>query len=166
MQPIAQYAASVTTRPASSVSMIARYMLFAMLATLANLGSQWACLSIYDGDYGLHFAILAGTAVGLIVKFWLDKRWIFAEATADIRKTGLQFALYTLTGVSTTLLFWGTELLFDRIIGTQWSKYLGATLGLAAGYTLKYRLDMRFVFSAPLRTPRAVLQQSPQKPDF
>ncbi|AMN46939.1 hypothetical protein ACG33_07480 [Steroidobacter denitrificans] len=155
----AQYAAaSVTTRLASSASLIVRYMLFALLATLANLASQWTCLGIYDGAHGLYPAILTGTAVGLIVKFWLDKRWIYSEAAADIRKTGAQFVLYTLTGIATTLLFWGTELLFDRLIGTQWSKYLGAMLGLAAGYTIKYRLDVRFVFAAPSPTRRTIQQ--------
>lgn len=154
---IAQYVnASVLTRSASSATLIARYTLFAMLATLANLASQWSCLSTYGGTYGLHLAILTGTAVGLIVKFCLDKRWIFSEAASGIRKTGAQFVLYTLTGVATTLLFWGTELLFDRLIVTEWSKYLGATVGLAIGYILKYRLDARFVFASAITTAAPV----------
>lgn len=144
--------AAAETQSTSAAILIKRYILFAFLATLTNLASQWTCLGLYDGVYGLHVAIFAGTAVGLIVKFWLDKRWIFGDATIDIRKTGVQFALYTLTGIATTLLFWSTELLLDRIIEPDWSKYLGATLGLAMGYSLKYRLDMRFVFAAQSHT--------------
>lgn len=156
MRKNAQYTAAATPGPAMSSPLLVRYALFAMLATLANLGSQWASLSLYDGAYGLRCAIPAGTAVGLIVKFWLDKRWIFAAATATVRKTSVQFVLYTLTGIATTLLFWGVELLFDRSVATPWSKYLGATIGLAIGYTVKFRLDARFVFAAHRPMPRTV----------
>ena len=49
-------------------------------------------------------------------------------------------------GVFTTLVFWGAELIFDTILPFDSAKFLGAAIGLGAGYTMKYFLDKRFVF--------------------
>ena len=46
----------------------------------------------------------------------------------------------------TTAIFWGTELAFVALGDAPWLRYVGAVLGLAVGYTAKYRLDRRFVF--------------------
>jgi putative flippase GtrA len=124
-----------------------RYGAFAVIATLANLSAQRLVLAIPGG--GFLPALMAGTGVGLIVKYLLDKRWIFHDAFRHAREETRRFSLYTMTGIATTALFWITETAFWAIGQTQAAREAGAVLGLALGYTIKYRLDRRFVFRDP-----------------
>jgi putative flippase GtrA len=59
---------------------------------------------------------------------------------------GRRFALYTVMGASTTVVFWTMQTSFFMIWQTQNMLMLGGALGLAIGYFVKYRLDKRFVF--------------------
>ena len=131
------------------LSITIKYILFATIATLANLGIQRIVLS-FGNTFDLIFAaIFSGTLAGLLLKFWLDKRWVFTERSRSDREgdSRLEFVLYTLTGVITTLLFWGTELVFWWVWQTDRMRELGAVIGLGVGYLLKYQLDKRFVFT-------------------
>ena len=92
---------------------------------------------------------MAGTVVGLIIKYLLDKRWIFADPSTGLRAHGGKFALYSLVGLFTTAIFWGAETVAWLAWGTNAAREAGAVLGLAIGYLIKYRLDKRFVFGAP-----------------
>ena len=56
-------------------------------------------------------------------------------------------------GIMTTVIFWGFEILFDYIFHTKAWRYAGGVLGLTIGYSIKYYLDKRFVFT-PLRRNR------------
>ena len=76
----------------------------------------------------------------------LDKRWIFVDVSTGLKAHGRTFTLYTITGIATTAIFWGTETAFWLIWGTNTMRELGAVLGLAVGYTVKYFLDREFVF--------------------
>lgn len=134
-------------------TLILRYGFFAVLATLANLAAQravlWQTGGPGTGGTGLVLAIAAGTAVGLVVKYLLDKRWIFFDRSTGARAHGERFGRYTLTGVFTTALFWGSETLFWIIWRDDTMRELGAILGLAIGYVVKFQLDRRFVFTRP-----------------
>lgn len=140
-----------------------RYGLFALIATLANLGLQRLVLLAGDAAVTVALALLAGTAVGLVVKYLLDRRWIFGvtgneiggETGGGLRRHGRSFSLYSLTGVVTTAIFWGTELGFWYLGGTALMRELGAVVGLSLGYVVKYRLDRRFVFGTPGRSAAA-----------
>ncbi|MDC1198818.1 GtrA family protein [bacterium] len=130
----------------SATTLVARYAAFCVVATVANLLAQRAALAVYGGPGAIAAAIGAGTLLGLAVKYLLDKRWIF-----DDRETGLaphtrKAFLYTLMGVFTTAIFWGTETAFWLVYGTERMREVGAILGLTVGYVIKYRLDKRFVF--------------------
>jgi len=57
----------------------------------------------------LSIAILCGIAVGLIVKYFLDKRWIFFDYRRGLKNHIRKFSLYTTGGALTTLIFWATE---------------------------------------------------------
>jgi len=131
----------------SVASLAIRYALFAVIATVANLGTQRVVLSF--GESGVHFAgaVGAGTLVGLVVKYILDKRWIFFDDSTGVKAHSLKFALYTTMGIFTTAIFWGTETAFWLIWGTDAMRELGAILGLMVGYVTKYMLDRRFVFT-------------------
>lgn len=135
----------------SALRIALAYTLFAVVATAANLGTQMLALLAYAGPYALMVAIALGTGVGLVVKYGLDKRFIFRYLTQDIAHEGRTFLLYTLTGVATTIIFWGSELGFEWWFGTPQARYTGAMLGLAIGYVIKYQLDKRHVFQEATR---------------
>lgn len=124
-----------------------RYTAFAVIATLANLGAQRVVLALLDTRAELAAAIFVGTGVGLVVKYVLDKKWIFYDASRGVAAHGKQFSLYTAMGVVTTIIFWGFEAGFWYVWRTDMMRELGAVIGLAIGYVVKYELDRRFVFT-------------------
>lgn len=137
-------------RPPRGLPLVLRYAAFAIIAVLVNLATQRLALIGADPVTGTRFALAlgAGTVTGLITKYWLDKRWIFYDATQGLRAQGAQFALYSLMGLVTTAIFWVTETAFWLTWGTDLAREAGAVLGLTVGYTTKYLLDRRFVFRA------------------
>lgn len=127
--------------------LVALYTLFAVIATVANLGAQR--LVIGDAVTGPRFlaGLVLGTGVGLVIKYLLDKRWIFDDRETGARAHGRKFAGYTLMGVATTAIFWGTEAAFWYATESHAMRELGAVIGLAIGYVTKYRLDRAYVFT-------------------
>ena len=63
--------------------------------------------------------MLFGTLAGLVLKYLLDKRWIFADRETGAAAHGRKFTLYTLMGVVTTAIFWGTETAFWLATGSH-----------------------------------------------
>ncbi|MBI1194392.1 MAG: GtrA family protein [Gammaproteobacteria bacterium] len=128
------------------MKLVFNYTLFAILSTLANIVSQDVSINIYAGAYSVYLSMIVGTAVGLVVKYVLDKKFIFRFQVRDVAHDSQTFVLYTIMGVVTTVIFWGFELGFDHVFGSKEMRYVGAVLGLAIGYFIKYQLDKRFVF--------------------
>ncbi len=128
-----------------TIALALRFAGFAVIATLVNLGAQRVVLGWAGG--GLLAAMVAGTALGLLVKYLLDKRWIFDDRSTGLRAHGRRFSLYAGMGVLTTLLFWAVEAGFWWTFQTHAAREAGAVLGLGLGYILKYALDRRFVFT-------------------
>ena len=128
-------------------TLVLRYAAFAVIATAANLTAQRAVLQF--GDTVAHFAAAVGlgTLTGLIIKYLLDKRWIFFDLTTGIQNHSRKFSLYLAMGIVTTAIFWGTETAFWLIWQTDIMRELGAVIGLGVGYIVKYTLDRRFVFT-------------------
>jgi putative flippase GtrA len=126
--------------------LILRYAVFAAMATVANLAAQRLVLKTVTADLRLALAIGVGTIVGLILKYILDKRWIFFDTTSGTATHAKKFTLYTVMGISTTLIFWGAETAFWMIWKTDAMREVGAILGLIVGYVVKYNLDRRYVF--------------------
>lgn len=122
------------------------YALLALVATLVNLGVQDLAIRIWSGAYAVTIALIAGTAAGLVVKYVLDKRYIFRFRARDAAHDSKTFLLYSVMGLATTVIFWGFELGFDYLFGTKHMRYLGGAIGLAIGYVTKYYLDKRYVF--------------------
>lgn len=129
------------------MSLLFLYSLFAIIAIAANVLSQEFALLFYHGTHELVVAIPVGTAVGLVVKFVLDRKYIFKADTVPLSKDGRQFIAYAATGVLTTILFWGSEIAFELLFESREARYFGAILGLGCGYFLKFQLDRRFVFT-------------------
>lgn len=128
------------------MKLVLLYTLLAALATGANIAAQDVAASLCTGPFALPLAMVAGTGVGLVCKYWLDKRFIFRFRPRDAAHGSKTFALYTLMGLATTGIFWGCELGFDYLFEARHMRYLGAVLGLAMGYAVKYALDKRYVF--------------------
>jgi putative flippase GtrA len=122
------------------------YAVLALIATAANIGSQDLAIYFYAGPGNVPVSVLVGTAIGLLVKYVLDKAYIFHFRARDAIDDSQTFVLYTLTGVFTTAIFWGFEFWFDYMYQTKEFRYLGGAIGLAIGYVVKYQLDKRFVF--------------------
>ena len=126
--------------------LVLKYSLFALIATIINLFTQFISLAIYSQDFSLYIAIFFGTLTGLIVKYILDKKYIFYYVVKDKKEDSQKFILYSIMGVFTTLIFWGFEIGFDYIFDSEIAKYISAIIGLSVGYITKYFLDKKFVF--------------------
>ncbi len=123
-----------------------KYIIFAVISTLFNLLFQYFSFGIYNGWGSLYVAMFLGTLAGLIVKYVLDKKFIFYHEVKNKKDDAKKFALYSLMGVFTTIIFWGMEIAFDHLSQDPNAKYLGAIIGLSIGYVIKYFLDKKFVF--------------------
>lgn len=130
-------------------TLVLRYAAFAGFATLINLGTQRLIFAGGTSPVRFFAAIFVGTLAGLVVKYLLDKTWIFNDASRGLRAHGHKFSLYTVAGLATTAIFWGTETLFWMASHNASIRELGAVIGLTIGYVVKYRLDRRFVFNSP-----------------
>jgi putative flippase GtrA len=124
-----------------------RFVTFAILAGVSNLATQEAIIRLMPPWIPIIISVLAGTAIGFVVKYVLDKYYVFLDGydghTAELRKV----AMYGLFSIGTTLLFWAIELGFWYAWSTAEAKYIGAIIGLILGNWLKYLLDRRWVFS-------------------
>ena len=126
--------------------LVSKYIFFAVISTLFNLFFQYMSFKIHNGSLSLYLAMFVGTLAGLIVKYILDKKFIFYHEVKNKKDDAKKFALYSLMGVFTTVIFWGTEIVFDLFLENENAKYLGAVIGLSVGYVIKYFLDKKFVF--------------------
>lgn len=122
------------------------YTIFAIVSTIINICFQDISINVYRGEYAIAISVFWGTAAGLVVKYWLDKKYIFNYQTKNASHISKNFILYTAMGVVTTILFWGSEWFFHIVFETKSWRYFGGAIGLALGYIIKYRLDKKYVF--------------------
>jgi putative flippase GtrA len=130
----------------ASSTLAIKYAIFALIATAANIGAQDLVIRTYSGAFDILASVVVGTGVGLVVKYILDKRYIFRFRARNVAHDTQTFALYTVMGLATTVIFWGFEFGFHHIFETKEMRYLGGVIGLAIGYLTKYHLDKRYVF--------------------
>ena len=126
--------------------LVIRYSIFAGISTLFNLLFQYLSFLAYAGFGALYLAMFIGTLAGLVVKYVLDKKFIFYHEVKDTKDDAKKFALYSLMGVFTTTIFWAMEITFNTFSSNHNAKYLGAVIGLSIGYIIKYFLDKKYVF--------------------
>ena len=130
----------------TAVSLALLYTLFAAFSTAMNIGAQMLSMWTYTGLYAIEISILVGTAAGLPLRYFLEKRYIFAFQSKSMAHDGQLFVLYSLMGVFTTVIFWGVEYAFYLTFATDTMRYVGGVIGLAIGFYVKYQLDKNFVF--------------------
>ena len=126
--------------------MMTLYGCFAIIATISNLLTQRLVMLFGDSESEYVTAVLAGTFVGLCVKYLMDKRWVFSDREGGVINHGRKFALYSIMGVLTTLIFWASETFFWFVFQTHSMREFGAVIGLTIGYIVKFNLDIHFVF--------------------
>lgn len=129
-----------------STKLAINYAIFALIATAANIGAQEFIIRTYSGAFDILVSIVFGTGIGLVVKYILDKRYIFRFQARGVAHDSQTFILYSVMGLITTVIFWGIEFGFNHIFETKGMRYLGGIMGLAIGYLTKYQLDKRYVF--------------------
>ena len=130
-----------------TINKIFLYTFFAIIATFSNLITQRFIISLSQSNLFFLIAIFCGTLVGLFIKFFLDKKWIFFDKTSGLILQSRKFSKYSLMGILPTLIFWSTETIFWFLWNTENMREIGASIGLAIGYIIKYKLDNRFVFN-------------------
>ena len=131
----------------TTIRLITLYIFFCILATFCNLFVQRVFLYSQNSSSNIINAILIGTIAGLIVKYVLDKIWIFNNYEKSIHKNVKYFLKYSFFGIATTLIFWSFELSFLYIWKSELAREIGAIIGLSIGYYIKYKLDKKYVFT-------------------
>ncbi len=91
----------------ASTKLAINYASFALIATAANIGAQDLVLRTYGGAFVILASVIVGTGVGLVVKYILDKRYIVRFRARSVDHDTQTFALYTVMGLATTVIFWG-----------------------------------------------------------
>lgn len=62
---------------------VVKYTLFAVLSTMLNLLCQYIVFSVYAGFYSLYLAMfVTGLTIGYIIKYFLDKKYVFQGSAA------------------------------------------------------------------------------------
>ncbi|OUX36981.1 MAG: hypothetical protein CBE33_04240 [Candidatus Pelagibacter sp. TMED273] len=128
------------------MSIVLKYFFFSSISIVVNISSQFLINYFILKNEFIYLSILFGTFNGLVLKFFLDKKFIFYFNSKSIYTIQKKFFLYSLTGVATTIFFWSVEILFHFLFSNPNSKYIGGILGLSIGYIIKYYLDKKFVF--------------------
>lgn len=128
------------------MNLVVAYMFFALVATVANIASQEVAILKYDGPFSIQVSIFFGTGVGLLVKYFLDKKYIFRFQTHSTKHGVKVLILYVSMGLLTTAIFWGVEFGFHVFFASREMRYLGGVIGLSIGYAAKYYLDKHYVF--------------------
>ncbi|MBB5426485.1 putative flippase GtrA [Paraburkholderia sp. JPY158] len=131
----------------SAPRLVIFYAMFAAISIAANIGLQKLSLITYSGAFSVPLSVVVGTGGGLVVKFLLDKLWIFRYQHRDLSHGIQSFLLYTVMGLATTAIFWGFEFGADAIYHSEPARFTGGVIGLVIGYIVKYRLDKKFVFA-------------------
>jgi len=116
------------------------YLIFAIAAIIINLLTQ----NILDYFLvNIYIQIFSGTLAGLLIKYFLDKKFVFGNPKVNTAKS---FMLYSFFGGMLTPLWWSIELVFVFYFGTLLAQNIGALIGLTVCYYLKYLLDKKYVF--------------------
>lgn len=117
-------------KPPSGISLVAMYSIFAVIATAVNIATQELVFRVYEGPFFLVSSVGAGTLTGLVVKYVLDKRYIFRFQPDDAVHDCKTFLLYSLMGVFTTMIFWGSSSVFITCLHPKKCGIWAASLGL------------------------------------
>lgn len=128
---------------------ILKFTFIAIIAILFNIGFQYLFLTIFNKDSIeiLYIAMILATGFTLLLKFWLDKKYLFEFKFNKLSNLSKKFSLYSINGIFTTILFWIIETIFYLLFENKIMVLFGAFLGLSIAYVVKYYLDKKIVFT-------------------
>lgn len=131
----------------ANASQFVAYLLFGFLASALNIGSQAISFYFMGRDtQDVFIAMVVGTAVGFVFKYYVDKKVIFKHTSITVSMEGVVALKYTLFSILTTLVY----ILFEMFAHTYFEhcckEEVGAALGLLVGYIIKYYLDKHYTF--------------------
>lgn len=119
----------------------------------ANFSEINLILTFYCSTYPYNMPELVGSiiAVGItyIIKFFLDKFYVFKKKSMEIKETSQQFLKYFLFAILTTIENIGIQFIFTNFIGTPLE--ISFIIALSIGYLTKFFLDKRYVFSDEIK---------------
>ena len=117
------------------------YFLVALFTAPVNLIGQHISLNYHES---LFLAVIVGSAFALVFKYILDCTIVFNRKNIINLKT---FLTYAFIGACITPIVWIVEISFLNIFGTVFMRDIGALLGIALAYWIKYEMDKRYVFN-------------------
>lgn len=133
-------------RPIERLSLATRYAAFALFSTAVNWAMQLAILRTIPGRFSIYAALFVGTGAGFVVKYLLDKNYIFQHASANRTQEAWVLALYLGTSIVMTAFYLVSQAVIFFVYGEGVVYYASGTAVLLLGYAIKFALDGRFVF--------------------
>jgi putative flippase GtrA len=127
------------------------YLLFAAIA----IGVNYAVLNLSDkvlqpilpyDKWRLLLSQVLAIGSGFVVKYILDKFYVFKDAIATKKEEYQKALLYGMMSIITTALYMSISWGFYFLVSPSSAKTTGALIGLLTGYTLKFFLDKKYVF--------------------
>lgn len=114
----------------------------------ANLSEINLIQTLYCSTDPYNMPELVGSiiAVGItyIIKFFLDKFYVFKKKSMEIKETSQQFIKYFLFAILTTIENIGIQFIFTNFFGTPLE--ISLIIALSIGYLTKFFLDKKYVF--------------------
>lgn len=95
----------------------------------------------------MHQLIGSILAVGItyLIKFFLDKYYVFKKAGSRLKETSKEFIKYFLFAILTTIENIGIQFLLTNFLHT--SLEISFIVALSIGYLTKFFLDRKYVFT-------------------
>ncbi|MBN1801949.1 MAG: GtrA family protein [Candidatus Lokiarchaeota archaeon] len=119
-----------------------------------NFGHLEFIHTLYCSIDPINMAELLGSivAVGIcyIIKFFLDKYVVFKKSGSNIKDTSQEFFKYFAFAILTTLLNIGIQFLMTNFVNSPLE--LSMIVALVIGYTVKFFLDRKYVFTKDYNT--------------
>jgi hypothetical protein len=126
------------------------YSFFVAVGITTNLITQLLVAKVLTQVFQIYIGMSLGALTSMLVKFQLDRHYIFLCRPSSLITRGRQFFFYSLFGIVNISCFWSAELTFHFLFQAPSMRYVGAFIGLIVGHALKYRVDKRLVFKDAL----------------
>lgn len=123
-----------------------KYSFFVVISTLLNLLFQYcrffALCRLWLSLCGYIFWNIGRAGYQVCIGYEI----YFSHTTTDKADDAKKFVLCAFKEVFTTIIFWGTELTFNAVFKSPYTKYVGAVTGMAVGYVINYFLEKKYDF--------------------
>ncbi len=143
--------------------MLLKYIIFAFLAFLINTGVFHAADYLLQGvvnskninilmlkgdDIRFWVAYGLGLFAGFVLKYLMDKKYVFSDITESKEKEMKKVLIYAMMSIFTTIILTLIVAGFKVWVSRERAKDVGLVIGLLIGYTTKFFLDRKYVFNS------------------